>query len=1079
MNRLCDLGIKAIFFWTILLVTSFSLAEESKASMGISYFEKEEDIAKWVSANGAVIERSSEHATQGKYSAEITFQPYNIKKDQNIMLPKGNLPSTDWSEYGMFTIDFYNPNDFNIIFSFSAEPGVSGDTLVIAPSTGYTYRRSLLLPFLHICTEEEWFNKTANITDIKILPDYEDYKLWPEWETESMPKDKEVRLFIDNIQLLTKKETVKAINSLSPIEPKEPFLPKPTISKKPPFLESILKPFYFKDKGLSLKVLINNKPNSEEVKVNLKIELKKEDKLVKEFLKKELIIKAKEKKEIKDNFSLKEIKEGYSTLTVSLYKDGRVIDRIKRETRIYSHQWDFSYVPSDWSEPGYGASIMFSDPLWKEHDFFRLSYGPIEYISIINNMVPIIEPSHLGRWGLRGERIPESQKTPLKSAILPKLEKLAEDGIPFYMVLLAPHGMWFEPYEILMDRVGACVDLAEKICKEDFMGIIAFEVEGMAGMPVVSKEKTRLDKADAFIKLIRKIKDDVNLPSDKKFMLMGGTLAEAGLYYEGGADIRWHETPDGIYGSFSHELSQIRGLARSFNKEWGITERPDHVTHAHTHDFFHYNITTGRYDPEMKKDDPRKWTWTLEDCYKNVLEKYYSGTNYLEMCYEFPLVPGKLTENGEMILKFLDFADNNPRAEDVISKVAIVRSKGDYWSTLVAESLEEASGGPGGLGAWTGPDKSPYKEEADFIYLNNFYPNLTDDMVLAKHFWTGTSYGAVDIIYPSMKLEDMKNYNCIIFLGYHRMDSVRKDFLDDLMEYVKGGGTVLLSIDQLRDSQNKLDIEKLEKFLGATSGSKFFPGTLIKKKKIKGYIEVVEDTPFKINKKRYPISSKLQLWHEKEPWVYKVIPEEARVVAVDSQGIPALLLNKYGKGYVLLFTSPTLSMIPGEKGIKFEQSGFVEDVIDKVCSYKPLPVNISPEYENIEFLIAKTEDRGATIFVMNHGPEDWKGDIIVNLNEAGLSKEIGDKISCKISKGYKIEEIKPEVIRKGDDLIIKGIFLQGDREGFLPLHPLNASFSNDHFYQSAKPEDKEGFCAYRQASFAYLRLGEKQVRKSN
>ena len=303
------------------------------------------------------------------------------------------------------------------------------------------------------------------------------------------------------------------------------------------------------------------------------------------------------------------------------------------------------------------------------------------------------------------------------------------------------------------------------------------------------------------------------------------------------------------------------------------------------------------------------------------------------------------------------------------------------------------------------------------------------------------------------------------------MDSVRKDFLNDLMKYVEDGGVALVSIDQLKDSQDKLDLEKLSNFLGARMGSDFFPGMVVKKR-IKNYIEVVEETPFKIDKKRYLIASEVQLYPEKEPYVYKVTPKEARVVAIDSQGIPILLYNKYGKGYILFFTTPTLSMIPGEKGTKFERSKFVEDVIDKVCRYEPLPIRISPEYENIEFLISRTEDKEATIFLMNHGPEDWKGDIIINLKEAGLSSDVANRISCKISKGYgyEVEEVRPEVMRKGDNLIIKGIFLQGDREGYLPLPPDGIPDDPEKY---PKPGEKEGFCAFRQASFALLRLGGK------
>ena len=47
-----------------------------------------------------------------------------------------------------------------------------------------------------------------------------------------------------------------------------------------------------------------------------------------------------------------------------------------------------------------------------------------------------------------------------------------------------------------------------------------------------------------------------------------------------------------------------------------------------------------------------------------------------------------------------------------------------------------------------------------------------------------------------------------------------------------------------------------------------------------------------------------------------------------------------------------------------------EDVIDKVCKYNPLPIDISPQNDNVEFLISRTGNKEATIFVMNHGKRD-------------------------------------------------------------------------------------------------------------
>ena len=377
----------------------------------------------------------------------------------------------------------------------------------------------------------------------------------------------------------------------------------------------------------------------------------------------------------------------------------------------------------------------------------------------------------------------------------------------------------------------------------------------------------------------------------------------------------------------------------------------------------------------------------------------------------------------EAINEFFEFVRSNPRCKEIISPIAVVKSKGSLWEIPF---YLWTSGGD-----WKKMNKPMLekKEYRDYIYLNTFFPGFSDDGINCKFWWTGTPYGTVDLIYPEMKLEDMKKYNTIIFLGYNRMDSVRSDFLHDLMNYVEDGGITLLSIDQLKDCQDKLDVEKLEDFLGA----RVDPET---KKEISGSIKVIDPTLFKIDRGKYSVSSKA----EKKDWVYKVTPGKAKIVAKDSRGNPVLLYNNYGRGYVFFFTTPDLCMIsPAGK------SPLVSDVIEKVCRYKPLPISISPVRNDVEFLISKTEDKQATIFIMNHGEKTWKGDVIINLKEAGLSSIIGEKVVAKIGKGYDVKEITPTVTRNKDNLIISGITLSGDTDNF---------------------------CSYRQVSFVYIRLGE-------
>ena len=1127
-------------------------------------FEAEGDIARWVMGNGAVITRSTEYVSHGGYSAKVVFQPAKIKKEQTITLPKKSLKSEDWSPYGMFMMDIYNPNNFKVIFGISIASGKGNlywhPRLTIPPSSWNTRQVCLLLPTNFVLAEEYW--GIDDISGITIWPSYDVVTEPPTYEKEQMPENKDVILYLDNIRLLTKEETVKLINTWAPIEssatavqakvspkenkidenvlgrlrrlrilwmhkttptdendkaaiindfatfralakynlnyfigsppaleelkkydvvifddvdsddfskeelervkefynsggamvmiggwasfggeagygnhpgykntliedilpvkifpppdgsgkepkfkvtnpehpvmrgipwetvptnytynkvePKEgvevlavdadtgrplivtgkreliftgadghgremirwdplkwdpwgnfilqgldyitkgrkieelekvviaksdlpnlvgigtdiegkvslvnlsgkdnnvilkvsllsflkehiiekelaslimrPYevkevnflLPIPanlsdgkfaiefrvedfytrdilnTFSqeisiKKFPNIEFAVEPPYYEVQNFKCPIIINNALNPKEVKANLNIELIKDEKIY-ELGQQKVFIRPNETERIYLNFSNKDVKQGKYDFVATLYDDrGSLITQTKRQARIYpiptnGTEYDFNWVRLIWSR---GDDMVFN-PRWEELDFFRLGYGPVNLLGVPGSIGPVVNPpgGHL-------------KGMPLKADVVPQLEKCAEHRIPFYVSILSSWSMNMEPYEIIMERTRAVIRWAEEIGKEYFLGVMLHETDGFLTAPVavLSHAQTRLEKANAYIRFIKKIKEDLQLPPGKTFWVVPAFIDNPGLYYEAGADVRLMETPEGVIGSFPIEISQMRGESRSFNKRWGVSMRTDQIVHPHLMGIFHYNTTTGRYDPEMKKDEPRKWGWSLQDTYKMYIEKYYSGVNYLEEGYVFPLRAGKLVEDGRMMMKYLDFIENNPRGKEVVSKVAVVRSKGDYWGGLAAWSSKDEPVIKGnyhhafGLSWWMRPGNGlPFKEEADFVYFNAFFPNLTDDAVLAKSFWTGTPYGAVDIIYPAMKLSDMKKYNTIIFLGYNRMDSVRGDFLNDLINYVGEGGIILLSTDQLKDSNDKFPKEKLKEFLGA------------------------------------------------------------------------------------------------------------------------------------------------------------------------------------------------------------------------------------------------------------------------
>ncbi|GEM_PF-6019122 len=599
--------------------------------------------------------------------------------------------------------------------------------------------------------------------------------------------------------------------------------------------------------------------------------------------------------------------------------------------------------------------------------------------------------------------------------------------------VLLPFNFWAGrlKYQTTVDVMSKLIELSSEIGNEYFVGVRlsepeAISVPGAGYMRFEEKEKD-LEKIDSFVDIVKTFVKDIGLSEDKLLFLDVSHPIPYDWLFASGADV----AGQAFLPILPIELSEstLRGMAGSFNKwwEWQITRWPMGESQSLPLPF---DPKTGRPRDTVQEFDKhffsRRWTGKKEfsgrdeevfsgDVHKMYLSSYFSGARMINAFSEDP----HRKPYREAMTKFMEFVRDNPRGKEVVSRIAVVKSKGCRWEIPRVIT-------PGY------PSSPKNIQDLDFLYLNAFFPGFSDDGMSAKYWWTGTPYGSVDLIYPRMSLEEMKKYNVLIFLGYNRMDAVRPDFLNDLMKYVSDGGTVVISIEQLRNMQGGMDEEKLEKFLGVKIEDTFPSAP---KKRINEYIEVNEGTPFKFVNKKYAVSPE-------GTSAYKVIPQGADrkfvEVARDGKGNPVLLLNNYGKGCILLFTVPKLSEISPEG-----KSPFIQDILDKVCSYKPLPVDISPKRPDIAFTMSKSENKEAAVFLMNHGEKDWSGEIIINLKEAGLSPEAAGRVTVKAGKGYETKEVVPQIKMDNDNLIVSGITLSGDMDDF---------------------------CSYRQASFAYIRL---------
>jgi hypothetical protein len=1090
----------------------------------ICSFEREGDVAKWKAVR-ATLERSKEHVSEGRYSAKLTV--LERKPDLHLNFSGGGYASKDWSGYDKLLIDVYNPMDTVLDSTFEVRLRTSSgrdkegvDLLSIGdwngafpPHQWHTVTMPLIVGISQMSDEGRF-----NFSDVASL-DLRPGGFW---------KGKGIVLYLDNLRLAktqsvakpsfhmetelpapvyhprepcafqikikndgshqqtvalgvdledTQGKKVKSISTASlcfgPHEekrieakgnlstvPEGRYLLASSLSQEGKSVirrqdEIILKssPVYVladvsdsvchRNEALGLTFrLRSGAPDQQQVVLTAWLEDSQERK-VKSVGDQPIVLRNGAEQTITRKLELADVPEGKYVLVSSLSrKQDTVCDRERSQIRI---------VPP------------FVSPLQRDNNYLYFPWkyympwlqNPEDFSAFSQEVEQIIDEMGFYDHGILffpgyydvGHEMDER-------ALRKSFALLRDLKVPFVVSFFHPSGLEYlqYSYETLTGKAKRMIGLAEQCGGRYFLGIDIPEPENLSPYSFLTSKTRRLEKVDAYRAWIRRLRDDVGLRPNKVWLTRLATGMSYGLNYDASLTLVMQEAL--MYLS-NAELAQsrLRGSARSFGQPWGI-DFARWTTEEGRNEVLPYDQRTGRYSPVLQRFCIDKAWWQLdsgpaEDAYKTYIHTYYNGVQFINGQSERPL-----TDKGgkQAILKFVDFVKKAPRCKEIVSTVGIVESKGSYWSAPTyyprnwPQGQEVSFSFPvtGTLGGWVSKGRA-LKEEADFDYLDIFFPgSALADRLSTKYFWTGTPYGAVDVIYPAMKLEGLKRYNTLTFLGYHRMDTVRPDFLDDLMKYVRDGGALLLSVDQLRNSKEALEAEKLEPLLGARVGSG--------KKAIRDSIEVTEPTLFDFARKKYPIAPRTcKLDHETNPWVYDVIAKGATTVATDSQGVPVLFLHGYGKGYVVFSAAPTLSMLlgPAEKDpLKdsiSERITLVRDVVDKVCAHEPQPLDILPRSDTVEFLLSKTGADEAAIFVMNHGARDWSGDIVVNLRAAGLSRELAAMVQAKIGSGYIVKEAKPRITADKDKLIISGISLAGD---------------------------KDNFCSYRQASFAYIRLGK-------
>src|SRR5579859_535135 len=94
-------------FWLLLaaLASAGPARAQGNNTRLLTGFEDEADLRQWECHDASVL-RSEQHATQGRYSLQVTLFAGQYP---GVLLPRGSPLLTGWDEYDVAHLDVFNP----------------------------------------------------------------------------------------------------------------------------------------------------------------------------------------------------------------------------------------------------------------------------------------------------------------------------------------------------------------------------------------------------------------------------------------------------------------------------------------------------------------------------------------------------------------------------------------------------------------------------------------------------------------------------------------------------------------------------------------------------------------------------------------------------------------------------------------------------------------------------------------------------------------------------------------------------------------------------------------------------------
>ena len=326
---------------------------------------------------------------------------------------------------------------------------------------------------------------------------------------------------------------------------------------------------------------------------------------------------------------------------------------------------------------------------------------------------------------------------------------------------------------------------------------------------------------------------------------------------------------------------------------------------------------------------------------------------------------------GAAWLDGIRYAKTHPGVGETVVDIGVLRGEGDEWfrltaissaweqsSTVSSEEMNRAFRMETIPTKWAKAAKvnaSGRAVQVSDTYLNDFtlldviFTNYCDDQgrTNMQRVFTGTPYGAANIISDTTSLEKLMQYKTLVYCG--RGQTISKDTVKKLEEYVEKGGNLIIAAGQFKDSNSQLVVDE-------------FAGIALKKQKI------VDSLPYTYIEGTSAAKS-------------------VKVIERHKNGDPQALYAEFGKGSVALFTGEYLTAYDAEV-TREVLAGYLEKntavKFSKKADYIEYTPNIKGKSVVIPFI-----NQGRGLYPSGNGTDHgvWNGNVAVNLERFGLDAD--------------------------------------------------------------------------------------------